>query len=199
MNELAPGLWHWRARHDHINARVSSYYLLPERVIIDPMVPPEGMEWFVEHGAPEHALLSNRHHDRHAWRLHEAFGCSVHCIQNGMYELEGRGPVQPFEFGGHLPGGVVAYEVDAICPDETALHIPSYRALACADGVVAGSGSGELAFVPDFLMDDPEQTKQDLRDAYGGLLHLDFDLLLLAHGDPVVGGGNQALRRFVSG
>jgi hypothetical protein len=198
MNELVPGLWHWDARHDHIGARVSSYYLLPDRVIIDPMVPPEGIEWFAEHGAPEHALLTNRHHDRHAWRLHEAFGCSVHCISSGVDELEGRGPAKPFDFGDHLPGGAVAYEVGAICPDETALHIPGYRALACADGVIRRPGDGKLAFVPDFLMDDPEETKEGLRRAYGALLDLDFDLLLLAHGDPVVGDGKQALRRFLA-
>ena len=27
MNELAPGLWHWTARHEHIHSEVSSYYL----------------------------------------------------------------------------------------------------------------------------------------------------------------------------
>jgi hypothetical protein len=45
-------------------------------------------------------------------------------------------------------------------------------------------------------MDDPEQTKAELRDAYRRLLELDFDLLLLAHGDPVVGDGKAALRAF---
>lgn len=197
MQEIAPGVWHWTARHPHIHAGVSSYYLLPESVLIDPMIPPAGVEWFVEHGAPEHVLMSNRHHDRDAWRLREAFGCAVHCIRNGLHELEGRGPVEPFDFGDELPGGVIVHEVNAICPDETALQIPSRAALACADGVVRGRDDGELAFVPDFLMDDPEQTKQGLRDAYRRLLELDFDSLLLAHGEPVVGGAKEALRAFV--
>ena len=48
-------------------------------------------------------------------------------------------------------------------------------------------------------MDDPEQTKDRLREAYRRLLELDFDLLLLAHGEPVVGGANDALRAFVDG
>jgi hypothetical protein len=208
MNEIAPGLWHWTARHEHIGSEVSSYYLLPERVLIDPMVPADGIAWFQEHGSPEHGspdhgrpehvLLTNRHHDRHAWRLQEAFGCSVHCIRNGLYELDGRGPVEAFDFGDRLPGGVVVHEVDAICPDETALHLERYRALACADGVIGSGREGQLAFVPDSLMDDPEQTKQQLRAAYRRLLELDFDLLLLAHGKPLVSDGKEALRRFVS-
>ena len=113
--------------------------------------------------APEHVLMTNRHHDRHAWRLRDAFGCSVHCIRNGLHELAGRGPVEAFDFGDELPGGVVVFEVDAICPDETALHLPAHCALACADGVVRWPGGDELAFVPDRFMDAPERTKAGLR------------------------------------
>ena len=197
MIEIAPGLWHWTARRRSIGSDVSSYYLEPERVVIDPMIPPEGLEWFELHGAPEHAILSNRHHDRDAWRLNDAFGTTVHCIRNGLYEIEGRGPVEAFDFGDELPGEIAVHEVDAICPDETALHIPRYRALACADGVVRSRDGDGLHFVPDHLMDEPVQTKQHLRDAYRSLLDLDFELLLLAHGAPVTEGANEALRTFV--
>jgi hypothetical protein len=197
VQEIGSGLWHWTARHEHIRTDVRTHYLLSERVLIDPMVPPAGLEWFEQHGTPEHLLLSNRHHDRHAWRLRDAFGSTVHCIRNGLHELEGRGPVEPFEFGDELPGGVLVHEVDAICPDETALYIPAHRALACADGVVRSHASDRLAFVEDYLLDDPKQTKQDLRDAYRRLLGLDFDVLLLAHGAPVVGGAKEELREFV--
>jgi hypothetical protein len=197
VREIASGLWHWTARHEHIGAEVSSYYMARERVLIDPMLPPEGSAWFEQQGTPEHVVLTNRHHDRHAWRIREEFGCTVHCVRNGLHELKGRGPVEPFDFGDVLPGGIVAHEVDAICPDETALHIAAHRALACADGVVQWPGSDGLRFVSDRLMDEPERTKQGLRDAYRQLLSLDFDLLLLAHGQPVVGGGHDALREFV--
>lgn len=199
MVEIAPGLWHWTARRESIGADVSSYYLESERVLIDPMIPPEGLAWLERRGAPEHAVLTNRHHDRDAWRLRDAFGCTVHCIRNGLYELEGRGPVEAFEFGDELPGGISVHEVDAICPDETALFIARHRALACADGVVRWGAGDELQFVPDFLMDEPEQTKRGLREAYRRLLDLDFDLLLLAHGEPVVGGARDALRAFADG
>ena len=197
MQEIVPGVWHWSIRHEHIGMAVSSYYLASERVAIDPMIPPEGLEWFERHGAPEHVLLTNRHHDRHAWRLREAFGVTVHAVRCGVHELEGRGPVEPFDFGDALPGGVTALEVDAICPDETALHVPAHGALACADGVVRWRGGDDLGFVPDWLMDEPELTKAQLRDAYRRLLPLDFDTLLLAHGDPVIGGGRDALRALV--
>jgi hypothetical protein len=143
-------------------------------------------------------VLTNRHHDRQAWQLRETFGCNVYCIRNGVHELEGRGPVVAFDFGDELPGGIVAYEVDAICPDETALFVARHRALACADGVVRIGGDSPLGFVPDAYMDEPERTKEGLRAAYRGLLDLDFDLLLLAHGAPVVAGGKDALRAFAA-
>ena len=199
MDEIAPGLWHWTARRGPIGSDVSSYYLESERVLIDPMIPPEGLEWLEQHGPPQHAILTNRHHDRDAWRLGDAFGCTVHCIRNGLYELEGRGPVEAFDFGDELPGEISVHEVDAICPDETALYIARHRALACADGVVREGEREDLEFVPDYLMDEPEETKRRLRGAYRALLELDFDLLLLAHGDPVVGNAKAALREFLDG
>jgi glyoxylase-like metal-dependent hydrolase (beta-lactamase superfamily II) len=194
MQEISPGLWHWTARHEHIDVDVSSYYLERERVLIDPMAPAEGPQWFEQHGPPEHVLMSNRHHDRHAWRFREAFGCTVHCVRNGLHEVQGRGPVEAFDFGDTLPGNAVVYEVDAICPDETALHLPDHNALVCADGVV--HYGDDLGFVPEQYIDDPERTKSALRQAYRGLLDLEFDVLLVAHGQPVVGGAKDALRRF---
>jgi hypothetical protein len=196
MQEIGHGLWHWTARHPHIGIPVSSYYLLEERVLLDPLLPRRGTKWFERRNAiPEHIVLTNRHHDRHSWKLHEAFGCEVHCIDTGVYELAGRGPVTPFSFGDVLPGGVIVHEVAAISPDETALHIPAHRALACGDGVVRTSGP-ELEFVPDHLMDNPDLTKAELLFKYRGLLELDFEHLLLAHGNPIVATGKEALAEF---
>jgi hypothetical protein len=64
--------------------------------------------------------------------------------------------------------------------------------------VIRSSAGGELEFVPDSLMDEPEETKRGLRQAYERLLGLDFDALLLAHGRPIPTGGKAALRKFVA-
>ena len=94
---------------------------------------------------------------------------------------------------------MIAHEVNSISPDETALYIPAHRALVCADGVIRSDQQSPLQFVPDWLMDDPEQTKAGLRAAFAKLLELDFDRLLLAHGQPILAGGKQALAEFVGG
>ena len=198
MQEIDEGLWHWTATHPKIGWEVSSYYLSHERVLIDPLVPPGGLGWFEQLGStPAHVLLGCRHHDRATWEVVAAFGAEVHCVDTGVYEFQGRGPVTPFRFGDELPGGVIAREVGAISPDETALYIAEHRALLCADGVIRSGPDSPLEFVPDSLMDDPEQTKAGLRAAFAALLELDFDRLLLAHGQPILAGGKQALAAFV--
>jgi glyoxylase-like metal-dependent hydrolase (beta-lactamase superfamily II) len=202
MDEVAPGLFYWRAFHEGIGSEVSSYYVRDSGVLIDPLLPKDGaLEWLAENGPPQAVLLSNRHHYRHSDRLIEAFGVSVHASAPGMHNFSEEQRVQPFEFGDELPGGVIAHEVGAICPDETALEIPSARALVCADGVVRwGAPDAPLAFVPDFLLgDDPEEVKAGLREAYRRLLEIDFDHLLMAHGLPIAGEGKEQLRGFVEG
>lgn len=205
MHEIAPGLFHWTAFHDGIRAEVSSYYAREPAVVIDPMLPPEGadaiLEWLSEHGPPRAILLTNRHHYRHSGRLAEEFGIPVRASRPGMHDFSADQCVEPFDFGSEPVPGVIAHEVGAICPDESALEIPAARAVAAADGVVRFDSSGaSLGFVPDFLLgDDPEAVKRGLCSAYGRLLELDFEHLLLAHGVPVVGDGKAQLRAFVEG
>ncbi|MFL5959559.1 MAG: hypothetical protein ACJ75G_04720 [Gaiellaceae bacterium] len=190
MNEIAPGLWHWTALRETIGSEVSSYYLADERVWLDPMLPAEPPDWF----RPEHAILTCRHHSRHAWSL----DCTVWVVEQGAHELEGRGEFRTYAWGDELPGGIFACEVDALSPDETALHIPAHRALAVGDSVVRWQGVGGLTFVPDFLMDDPERTREGLRSAFRRLrAELEFDHLLLAHGAPVVGDAKAELTAVV--
>lgn len=184
--------------HPGIGTEVSSYFLAEERVLIDPMVPAEGLSWFAQ-SRPEHALLTSRHHDRQAWQFRAEFGCRIHCGADAVQELQGRGSVDVFSFGDRLPGEITAMEVGAIFPDETALHIPRHRALACGDGVIRVGARPGLRFVPDQFMEHPTETKPALRRAYRALLELDFDTLLLAHGDPLIDAGKAALADFIAG
>jgi hypothetical protein len=45
MREIGPGIHHWTAVHPKIQIEVSSYYLEPAAALIDPLEPPEGIEW----------------------------------------------------------------------------------------------------------------------------------------------------------
>lgn len=199
MEEIAPGIWHWVEIHPRIKIPVSSYYLPAERVVIDPIVPSDGLDFFEEHGAPADVLLTNRHHYRSSGEFAARFGAAVRCVREGVHEFTHGETVEPFDLGDELPGRIVAHRVGAICPDEIALHIPARDALALADGAVRMQQTGPLGFVPDAYMDEPEKTKAGLRESYRRLAELDFRHLLLAHGEPLVDEGREALAAFASG
>ena len=195
MREIAPGVWHWTTPYEKIGMDVSSYYLADPGVLLDPLVADENVDRLEELGPPREVLLTNRHHWRDCAKLIDRFGVTVRAPRPGMHEFGDDQPVEPYDFGDELAGGkITAHEVGAICPDEAALHAPGVGALAVADGVVSYDG---LRFVPDSLMDDPEDTKEGLRAAYGRLAReLEFDNLLPAHGEPLVGGARERLRDF---
>lgn len=198
MDEIAPGIWHWTARHPRIGMDVSSYYLSGPSVLLDPLVPDAEVERLEELGPPREIFLTNRHHWRDCSKLATRLGLTVRAPRTGMHEFDDGDPVEPYDFGDSLAGGAVeVHEVGAICPDEAALHIPGASALAVADGVI---NYGGLRFVPDNFMDDPEDTKAALRAAYARLSdELEFDHLLVAHGEPMIGGAREALRAFAKG
>jgi hypothetical protein len=199
IREVLPGIWHWTAIHPKIRVPVDSYYIESAGIVLDPMVPREGLEWFEGRGTPTQVVLTNRHHLRHSERYAEAFGCPVRCSEAGLHEFE-RGPkVEGFAFGQELAPGITAHQLGVICPDDTALQIRigGDGALAFADGLTRPRGDG-LSFVPGFLMGDhPAAVRAGLREALRELLDLEFDNLLFAHGEPLIGGGEVALREFI--
>jgi glyoxylase-like metal-dependent hydrolase (beta-lactamase superfamily II) len=190
MRELARGIWHWTAPHPNIGVDVSSYWIPDLKLLLDPLAVPDEIE------DVDCILLSCRHHVRDSLEAAERFGATVQAPRSGMHDYPDDTPIQPYDVGlGILGGEVTAHAVGGLSPDETALHIPSVRALAIADGAIRYGD--ELHFVPDQYMDDPEQDKADLKRGFGELAdQIDFDVLLLAHGKPYPSGGREALRKF---
>ncbi|HEY3192775.1 MAG TPA: hypothetical protein VGJ61_08335 [Solirubrobacterales bacterium] len=194
MDEILPGVWHWTAIHPNTGSEVSSYWVRPSRAVIDALLPDQGIDAFQEE-PPNRVLLSNRHHLRHAELFAEELGCTIECSKPGLHEFDAGPAVEGFDFGDEIAPGIEALEVGAICPDESALLIADAGALAIADGI--RHYDGKMDFFSDYLLgDDPEGVRAGLREAYAGLLDRDFDSLLFAHGDPIIGGGKRALGEF---
>jgi hypothetical protein len=197
VKEIIPGVWHWTAFHEGIGDDVSSYFVERAAALIDPMLPEEGVAAF-RGREPEVILLTNRHHYRHSGQFVEAFGCNVLCHRAGLHEFEGGPRVHGFAFGDDVANGVLALEVGALTPEETAFHIDTVPgALSFGDAVV--STPDGLAFVPDkYIGDDPEAVKEGLLESFRRLLAHDFDALLVAHGVPLPRGGKAALLQFAA-
>ena len=200
MEEIAPGILHWTAYRDTIGADVHSYYDAASGTVLDPMVPLAGLDAFGERPV-RRIVLTNRHHYRDADAFRERFGSPVLCHEAGLHEFADGREVWGFAFGDELAPGVRAHEVAVLTPEETAVHFEAggAGALAFADAVVRGD-HGELGFVSDGLLgDDPRAIREGLRAAFARLAgELEFDALLLAHGEPMRHGGRSALRTFAT-
>lgn len=198
MEEILAGIFHWSAVHPRIGTEVGSHFAVDSGTAIDPLLPGEGIEWFDEREV-RRIVLSNRHHLRHAPQIAARFGCPILCHEAGLHEFgEGSG-VQGFAFGDRLADEVVALEMDAICPEDTVLRIEvGGGALLFADSLVHHR---EVGFVPDMLIgEDPERVKRRIRERCAELLEEeDFEHLLFAHGDPLIGNGEKALCSLLEG
>jgi hypothetical protein len=190
MRELAPGIFHWTAKHPNIGADVSSYWIPGLKLLLDPLAVPDEVD------GVDCILLTCRHHVRDSLEAAERFGATVEAPRTGMHDYPDDTSIQAYDFGIALVGGAVtAHQVGGLSPDETALHIPSVSALAIADGAIRYGD--DLSFVPDRYMDDADKDKADLKRGFAELAdQLDFDVLLLAHGKPYPSGGRDALRAF---
>ena len=190
--ELVPGVLHWTALHPNIQMDVSSYFVTASATLIDPLNPGgEDLE-------PERIVLTTRHHLRSS----ADFDCPILCHESGLHEFEGGPEVAGFAWGDQLAPDVRAVEVDAISPDDTGFLVEAGDGcLAIGDAVMHYEES--IHFVWDKYLvdegDDPEPVKVAIKEALGRLLDLPFDALLFAHGNPIPGGGKEALRRFVEG
>jgi len=182
-----------------------SFWLDDDGVLIDALMPEEGIEWFTERPTPPTAIvLSGRHHYRGSTRFIEAFDCGpVHVPAAGMHDFtDGTRPAVGYEPEAELPGGLMAVEIGVLSPDDNALYLPRLRALWFADSVVRSPEDGAeapLGFVPDSLMDDPADTKQGILDAVAAIIdRYEVENVLMAHGGCVIGHGNEKLRELVA-
>lgn len=197
MREIFPGVLHWTAHHDAIGARVSSYCVEPAGVVIDPMLPEEGLDGFTDR-RPRQIVLTSGNHTRDADRFADAFDCPIVTSHEGAERIGGALRVETYSDGDDIAPGVRAVRVGVLSADEYALHITvTEGALALADGLHHYDDS--LAFFSDELLgDDPDTVKSGLNRRFLTLLDYDFDHLLFAHGDPIVGSGKTALRNFTT-
>ena len=192
MQELTDGIRHWSTVHPNLDQDVSSYWLPGLRVLLDPLEVPEEVD------SVDAIVLSNRHHKRSAFEARERFGCRLLVPGAGRQDFDPGDPVELYEFGEPIgPTEIVAHQVTELWPDDGALHIPSLRALAIADTVV--NYGDELELVPDRLMGDAEEERPAILAGLARLAgELDFDHLLVAHGEPIVGDGRERLHAFAA-
>jgi hypothetical protein len=195
VQELRSGLWRWTASHpewdhaEHWGPDVGSVYaeVSDAVVLIDPLVPDDEEEKFwsaldrdVERAArPVHVLLTVHWHERSVAAVLERYHAT-------LWRPEEKGD---------LPAGVHAEVIKGSDWVEAMFFLEPHRALVVGDLLVGKDGGIELP-VGWFPKAEQEWARDELKPMLRERLGaLPVELVLVSHGEPVLGGGADALNR----
>ena len=194
VNEIAPGLHRWTARHEEWHEDVGSVAAETPGglVFIDPLEPPRAL------GTPEHVLVTVYWHARAA----ASVGASrIWAPARSARPLRNREiPVtDEFRAGDELPGGIQAFQTPRA--SEVVYWLPEHGSLVVGD-VLLGAGAKPHA-TADALRLCPERwlgagTHADLREMLTPLLALPIERVLVSHGEPVLSDGGRALAALLA-
>jgi glyoxylase-like metal-dependent hydrolase (beta-lactamase superfamily II) len=209
--EIGPGLWRWTGHHEEWEEDVGSVYLETddEVVLIDPIVPPEDPERFLEtldreaSGKQVHVLVTVFWHTRDAAAMVERYDARVWAPARGKPAIARRaGAVSdPFRAGERLPGAAQAFPTARAA--EVVYWLPSHGALVPGDvllgegakgGGTRRAGPAGIRMCPESWL--PEGTGHaELAGSLRPLLELPVERILVSHGAPVLDGARDALAR----
>ena len=138
-------------------------------------------------------LITNRNHSRAANKIRARTGArtAIHPAEAPHARKEGAeldDELNP----GDKAGPFVVIDSPGKSLGEVVLHWPERRILLVGDAVV-GDPPGRCKLLPDKVVDDPPR----LRDSARGLLALDFDILLVGDGVPILQSAKERLRELV--
>jgi hypothetical protein len=106
MREILPGVHHWTALREGIGVHVSSYYVEPAGVVIDPMVPEEGLGVFAGLKKPQQVVLTSGLHTRCTVAFADAFGCVIRAPREAASRLDGMLEFEPYSKGDEIAPAV---------------------------------------------------------------------------------------------
>jgi hypothetical protein len=201
VQELRPGLWRWTAPHpewqegDPWAEHVGCVYAetADALVIVDPLVPIDEAD-----AARFREALDG---DVKRLALPVLVALTVHWHERSSAELAARYGGQlwrPEEERAPLPAGVEADIVHGSDWKEAALWLEPYRALVIGDLMVGEGGSVRIPY-EWFPEAEQEWARTELRaQLTRRLLAHPVELVLVAHGEPVLENGRAALERALA-
>jgi len=212
-DQLADGLWRWTARHPEwhpgeFGSEVASFAATAgdDLLLIDPLLPPEPepvLELIDEHVRSRLAILiSIPYHVRSGediWRRYrDRADCTIWGHAACKKRLRNRRGFREVELGVPLPSGVTAYAIGRPRRQEMPFFVPSQRALVFGDAVVEVDGGLRV-----WGTGKPEDRRvrwhrERFYPTLEPLLELDFDRVLVTHGQPVLRDGRSALREALA-
>jgi hypothetical protein len=200
MQELAPGLWRWTARHAEWHpgewgAEVASFAVDAGDAVllVDPLLPDDDGEVLERLDAlsPAAILITLPYHARSSERLADRYDIPIHGHQAVGKRLRARSRLKPLD---DLPGGARAYPIGKPRRFETPIHLPSHRALVFGDAIVT-TPDGDLRIWHTDRVDDARARwyRERFVPTLQPLRELDLERILVTHGEPVLENGSAAL------
>jgi hypothetical protein len=193
MEELVPGLWRWTAPHpawapsaepdspDDWDQYVGSVlYEGPDAaVFIDPLVPGDQdrfWSWADERVAGRRVVVLTTlgPHRRSREQVAQSYGASTSRAKRNLTS-----GVEPIVLRG---------------AGETMFWLPEHRTLVPGDRILGAPGGG-LRLCPESWLYWVRVNRDELRALLTPLLELPIERVLVSHGQPVLSGGAEALRR----
>jgi glyoxylase-like metal-dependent hydrolase (beta-lactamase superfamily II) len=201
MEELAPGLWRFTARHPEWHPRgfgdeVAGFALSDEEglVLVDPLVGDEAdlgaLDALVD--GPVTIFITIPYHARSAadlarrWRRVSVLG---HAATRAR--LPAGTPFRAIAPGERLPHGAEVLPIGSPRRRELPLHLPRARALAFGDAVVGAEGGLRV-----WAQGERSERwyRERFRPTLEPLARLDVERVLVTHGPPVLRDGARELR-----
>jgi hypothetical protein len=213
MERIAKRLWRWTARHPEwhpgtFGAEVASFALKAgdTTLLIDPLLPEDEGEAAAvldkidsKLGDRLAILISIPYHVRSSeelWRRYRKQAkTTIHGHPACRKRLKNDKAFREIEPGEELPGGATAHRIGNPRRYEMPIHLPSHEALVFGDAIAETDGR--------LVMWSADKVDAKVASFYRGrfapslepLLELEFDSVLVTHGDPVLEGGKEALRK----
>ena len=197
-------LWRWTARHPEwhpgeFGAEVGSFAARSgdDTLLIDPLLPPEpdAVLELIEGNLGERLsiLITLPYHVRSSEFLRDRCKKQAQttiCTKR----MKRKTGFQPIDAARPLPAGVSAHAIGKPRRTETPLFLPSHRALVFGDAV-AEQGGRLRVWAMERVDDRVERFyRERFNPTLKPLLELDFERVLVTHGQPVMNDGKKALR-----
>jgi glyoxylase-like metal-dependent hydrolase (beta-lactamase superfamily II) len=162
-------------------------------VCIDPVEPSDDDLAEMARQGVARILITNRNHSRAANKIRLRTGARTaihpadapHALKEGA-ELDDELKI------GEKAGPFIVIGAPGKSLGEIVLHWPERKILLVGDAVV-GDPPGKCKLLPDKVVDDPPR----LRETARALLGLDFDILLVGDGVPILQSAKERLRELV--
>ena len=190
--EIMAGLWYWSIEDERIGGYIGAAHAIQSEsgtVLIDPL-PLEDGEF--ELLLPVEAIvLTAGTHQRSAWRLRRELGVFVHAP--AAVRLVDEEPDVRYSEGDELPAGLRPFFAPGPGTTQHALLLPGDPSVLFTSDLFVHEPGRELSFVPDEYVHDAAEARETARR----VLELDFDVLCVGHGSPVLDDPKGAIRALL--